>query len=159
MRHFAIFCCVILLGIALSFVWPFASANSVLGAGLNSSGDAPIVADRVVRFKKSGSDIQDIFKKYLAAGDAPAIAQAAARMAQWGNAIPDYFPSGATSAGARDEIWQNFSDFKSKAQKYAAAASQLHKIAQSGDMKRIAAQARVVGGTCKACHDVYRIKK
>ena len=135
------------------------TAESSQNPAMAADDDAPIVQERVARFKQSGADIQDIFKKYLAVGDATAIAQAAARMAEWGAVLPDYFPVGSSSAGARAEIWQNFPDFKAKAQQYAAAARQLQKIAEQGDMKGVAAQARIVGGTCKACHDSYRIKK
>ena len=122
--------------------------------------DASIVEKRVHRFKQSGAAIQSVFKQHLGNDDFAAIAEAATLIADWADVMPDYFPAGSTSPGARDDIWADFDDFKSKAADNANAARDLQQLALAGtDKSAIAAAAKKLGGTCKACHQSYRIKK
>ena len=120
--------------------------------------ESPIVEKRVKRFKQSGADIQAVFKKHLPAGDYASIEAAALRMAAWGDEMPDAFPTGSRSVGADDALWDNFSDFKAKAEAMASASRALKAAAGSGDKASVTAAAKRVGGTCKSCHDSYRIK-
>ena len=120
--------------------------------------ESPMVEKRVKRFKQSGADIQAVFKKHLPAGDYAAIEAAALRMAAWGDEMPDAFPAGSRSVGADDALWDNFPDFKAKSEAMAEASRALKAAAGSGDKVSVAAAAKRVGGTCKSCHDSYRIK-
>ena len=129
-------------------------------ATVEPAADASIVEKRVHRFKQSGAAIQSVFKEHLGNDDFAAIAEAATLMAGWADVMPDYFPAGSTSPGARDDIWADFDDFKSKAADNANAARDLQQLALAGtDKSAIAAAAKKLGGTCKACHQSYRIKK
>ena len=129
-------------------------------ASVEPAADASIVEKRVHRFKQSGAAIQSVFKEHLGNDDFAAIAEAATLMAGWADVMPDYFPAGSTSPGARDDIWADFNDFKSKAADNAKAARDLQQLALAGtDKSAIAAAAKKLGGTCKACHQSYRIKK
>ena len=129
-------------------------------ASVEPAADASIVEKRVHRFKQSGAAIQSVFKEHLGNDDFAAIAEAATLMADWADVMPDYFPAGSTSPGARDDIWADFDDFKSKAADNAKAARDLQQLALAGtDKSAIAAAAKKLGGTCKACHQSYRIKK
>tara|TARA_B100001057_G_scaffold133767_1_gene133184 strand:- start:368 stop:838 length:471 start_codon:yes stop_codon:yes gene_type:complete len=122
--------------------------------------DASIIDKRVHRFKQSGAAIQSVFKEHLGADDFAAIVEAATLMADWADVMPDYFPAGSESRGASDEIWADFDDFKSKAADNAKAARDLRQLASAGtDKGAIVGAARKLGGTCKACHQSYRIKK
>ncbi len=57
---------------------------------------------------------------------------------------------------AKDEIWDNYTDFSSKAQKLGDAAAAL--VAAAGDGADPAKEAfRTMAGACKACHDDYRL--
>jgi cytochrome c556 len=122
--------------------------------------ESPIVEQRVKRFKQSGADIQAVFKKHIPAKDFAAIEAAAQRMAAWADDMPDSFPPGSKSVGARASLWDDFADFKTKAAAQATAARNLQAAASagSGDVAQVAAAAKKLGGTCKACHDAYRIK-
>ena len=129
-------------------------------ASVEPTADASFVEKRVHRFKQSGAAIQSVFKEHLGNDDFAAIAEAATLMAGWADVMPDYFPAGSTSPGARDDIWADFDDFKSKAADNANAARDLQQLALAGtDKSAIAAAAKKLGGTCKACHQSYRIKK
>ena len=122
--------------------------------------DASIVDKRIHRFKQSGAAIQSVFKEHLGANDFAAIAEAATLIADWADVMPDYFPTGSASPGARDEIWADFDDFKSKAADNAKAARDLQQLALAGtDKGSIVAAASKLGGTCKACHQSYRLKQ
>ena len=120
--------------------------------------ESPIVEKRVKRFKQAGADIQAVFKKHLPKSDFEAIEEAALRMAAWGEEMPDAFPVGSTSVGVKSALWTNFLDFKMKAAQHVAAARQLKAVAGSKDPKKVAEAAKRVGGTCKSCHQSYRIK-
>lgn len=121
--------------------------------------EGDVVAERIKHFKHNGADIQAIFRKHMPAEDNAAIEAAAKHMIKWGNRMTDYFPEGSHSEGAKKEIWENFSDFKSKARANVRAAEVLAMAARDGDKAAIRKAARAVGGTCKACHDSYRNKK
>ena len=120
--------------------------------------ESPIVEERVKRFKQSGADIQAIFKKHIGAGNYVAIEEAALRMAAWGRQMPDTFPEGSSSVGANPDIWENFPDFKNKAEDFDNAAMQLKAVAGSRQAGPVKSAAQAVGATCKSCHQSYRIK-
>ena len=143
-------------GVALAVL----AASSTMSVSAHEPGsyESPIVEKRVKRFKQSGGDIQAVFKKHLPAGDYAAIEAAAGRMAAWADDMPDAFPAGSRSVGAKNDIWDNFSDFETKAKAMASAARALQTAAASGDKGAVAGAAKRVGGTCKSCHDSYRIK-
>ena len=133
---------------------------------VGSANAQDVVKHRVEKFKQNGADIQAIFKKHVPRGDFKAVEAAAARMAAWGAEMTDYFPPGATSDGARASLWDNFGDFTAKAVAFEAAARELQQAAAVDsavksmlEQELVKAAAQKVGGTCKACHDSYRIKK
>lgn len=144
----------------LLLVAVLATGLTTVGASAHEPGnyESAIVEERVKRFKLSGSDIQAVFKKHLGAGDFAPIEEAAERMARWADEMPDAFPKGSVSMGADNAIWENFPDFKQKAEEHAAAAWQLKAVAGSGDRDKVLNAAKRVGATCKACHTDYRIK-
>lgn len=94
----------------------------------------------------------DLAQIRAAAGVVP---QAAAGMAEW-------FPAGTgPDAGIETEalpvIWGNKADFNDKVAAMQKAAAQLDSAAQGGEVAKIAAAFKATGGTCKACHDKYRL--
>ena len=120
--------------------------------------ESAIVEQRVKRFKQSGADIQSVFKQHIPSKNFGAIEAAAMRIAIWASQMPDAFPEGSTSVGARDTLWENFSDFKAKAEANETAARNLKAAVGSQDMQQIVAAAKKVGATCKSCHEAYRLK-
>ena len=57
---------------------------------------------------------------------------------------------------AKDAIWENWSDFSSKVDKYAADTAALAKVAETGDMGQFGAAFQKATSNCKACHDTYK---
>ena len=89
-----------------------------------------------------------------ARGPAAAIAGAAAR-------LESLFPegSGGPPTRSKPEIWQNMADFKVKLAALKDAAQALDAAAKGSDLDAVKAAARNVGGTCGACHRLYRAPK
>jgi cytochrome c556 len=72
------------------------------------------------------------------------------------------FPAGSdASAGvrtaAKPEIWQQPLQFKTAQDNFARAADAFFAVASRGDADAIRTEARKLGGTCKGCHDTYRV--
>lgn len=88
---------------------------------------------------------------------AATISKIVPRMTTW-------FPAGSgpvpgVKTAAKPEIWTKRADFDAMQRKLIVDTAQLDKLAAAGDMKAVAAQARVVGGDCKACHDEFRTRE
>ena len=108
-----------------------ATAMKTLGGSLRRVGQAASVED--------------------ARGPAAATAGAAAR-------LETLFPegSGGPPTRSKPEIWQNMADFKAKLAALRDAARALDAAAKGADLDAVKTAARNVGGTCGACHRVYR---
>ena len=89
------------------------------------------------------------------------IAEHARALSASSKIIADIFPEG-TGEGKTDAkavIWQKWDDYKAKAGDLGREAAKLEKIARSGSMADIGAQAKKVGKTCGGCHKKFRKKK
>jgi cytochrome c556 len=72
-----------------------------------------------------------------------------------------WFPQGSGpelgKTGAKPEIWQTPQDFEAKLRNFQAAALAFNSAAAGNDAGAIKARFADMGGTCKACHDKYRM--
>ena len=82
------------------------------------------------------------------------VASLAARSSTW-------FAKGsgpeAGKTGAKPEIWQNWPDFVAKNRAFQQSAQAFRSVAAKGDMAAAKASYGDLAGTCKACHDKYRM--
>lgn len=82
------------------------------------------------------------------------VASLAARSSTW-------FAKGsgpeAGKTGAKGEIWQNWPDFVAKNRAFQQSAQAFRAVAANGDMTAAKATYADLAGTCKACHDKYRM--
>lgn len=58
---------------------------------------------------------------------------------------------------AKANIWENMDDFGAKGKAMHEAAQALIVVAKAGDEANFGAAVGKLGGTCKACHDDYRV--
>lgn len=58
---------------------------------------------------------------------------------------------------AKASIWENMDDFGAKAKAMHEAAAVVVAAAEAGDGAAFGAGLQKMGGTCKACHDDYRV--
>ena len=57
---------------------------------------------------------------------------------------------------AKDAIWEDWADFASKMDTYAADTANLAKVAETGDMAQFGAAFQKATSNCKSCHDKYK---
>lgn len=129
-----------------------------------AAGEAPpVIKEREENFEAIGKSFKAV--RGQLEGDAPDFAVIAAN-AQDINAramkIADHFPAGTSTAdGFKTEalpaIWEKPEEFKAAAQKLVDESAKLASIAAGGDKAAVSAQAMVMGGTCKGCHDKFRL--
>jgi len=128
---------------------------SILATCLISVTQAGVIEDRKSKFKESVAILRAI-KTQIGKGDFEAVAAGGRNIADWATKMPDFFPQGSESAGARESIWLNFEDFRSKATANKQAALQLEKAAGTKDAEQIMAAVQKLSGTCKSCHQSYK---
>ena len=92
-----------------------------------------------------------------------AVHAGAAQIADLSRQASRWFPAGTGpevgKTGAKPEIWQpqNQADFAAKLHNFQVAAAAFNAAAASGDLSLIKARFDSLEGTCKACHDKYRM--
>ncbi|WP_394730654.1 c-type cytochrome [Altererythrobacter sp. GH1-8] len=100
-------------------------------------------------------------------GDAPdfaVIEESAQAIGARISANKDLFPEGTgIDSGADTEalevIWEKPEDFAESADKLIAASEALAAAAASQDLGAVQQAVKNLGGSCKACHDVFRLDK
>ena len=118
---------------------------------------------RQAQLKKMGKAFKAISDQLKAGSADLAQIQAAASVVPKESAdMTDWFPAGTgPESGIKTEalpiIWEDKADFNEKVIAMQDAAAKLDMIAQSGDVAAIGAAFQTTGGTCKACHDKYRL--
>jgi cytochrome c556 len=93
--------------------------------------------------------------------DVKPLAGGADAMAKWGKTIPLAFPPGSDTGNpnkALPTVWSDRAGFEKAAANFTEASEKLSVVAKTGDADAFAAQWKVVGGTCGACHKEYRGK-
>lgn len=76
--------------------------------------------------------------------------------------IEGHFPTGTSvDDGLKTEalatIWEKPEEFKAAGQKLIDESAKLAALAGEGDNAAVAAQAMAMGGSCKGCHDTFRL--
>jgi cytochrome c556 len=90
-----------------------------------------------------------------------AFASPAAGMARWMGQFPTTFPPGSDqghNTKALPAIWSDRAGFDQAAANFITAADKLSQLAKAEDTAGFAAQVKVVGSACGACHNKYRAK-
>ena len=93
--------------------------------------------------------------------DVKTLAGRADAMVKWGKVFPLEFPAGSetgNSTKALPTIWSDRAGFDKAAANFVEAAEKLSVLAKAGDADGFAAQWKVTGDTCGACHKDYKAK-
>ena len=92
--------------------------------------------------------------------DQEVIATNAMRLEQLADMMSDYVKVDTrkfdVDTEAKDEIWENWSDFEGKIEALKTAAANLQAVAATGDESKYAKAIGQVGASCKSCHDDYK---
>lgn len=148
--------------------------TAALGLGaagaLAHGGATGIVKQRMDAMETLGTAMKSIGQmlRGKAEFDAGAIREAAGKIeAHAGTEMTELFPEDSLKgpSEASPMIWQDWAGFEIKANDLAEEAGKLAAVAAadgastSEGKQAIAAAFGEVGGTCKACHETYRVKK
>jgi len=118
-----------------------------------------LTKQRVAAMKQNGGNLKKLGAA-VAAGDNAAAAAAAAAINEVASLIPSLFPegSGTGDTNAKPEIWQDFADFRSKANGVESVSAKVIADANAGDLgSDPKAVVGSIGKACTACHDAYRV--
>lgn len=138
------------------------SAAGVAFAALPKNKALAIMHARHEGMEKIG-DTNKLINREFRSGTpfAPAVKTGAATIANLAKQSSGWFPAGTGpemgKTGAKPEIWQNPKDFAAKLVAFQRAAAAFNTAAASGDMNAAKARYSDLGGTCKSCHDSYRM--
>jgi cytochrome c556 len=96
-----------------------------------------------------------------AKGDIKKLEQPAKALQRWALVYPTLFPKGTETGHdtkALPSVWSDSAGFQKAAMTFSEAAGKLAEIAKTGDADAAAAQVKVIGQACGACHHDYRAK-
>ncbi len=142
-----------------------ATALALVSAGVGTLAVAATPADtiaaRQANFKKMGGAMKVIKDELAGGADKAKMAGAATTIAAVARAQVPMFPKGTgPGAGVKTDalpaIWTDRATFDGHAKKLIAEADKLVAVTGAGNAAAIAAQFKVVGSTCGACHKQFR---
>lgn len=118
----------------------------------------------VIETRQAGQDLLSAdfagIKAVVAAkGNVKTLEDPAKAMARWAAQYATLFPKGSDqghNTKAKAAIWSDMAGFQKDANNLADASTKLASLAKAGDADGVAAQLKVVGGTCGACHRAYK---
>lgn len=103
-------------------------------------------------------DYSGIRAVVAAKGDVKTLEKPAAALARWIKQFPSQFPPGSDKGNTKalPAVWSDPAGFRKAADEFVGAADKLATLAKAGDADAVAAQVKVVGDACGACHKTYR---
>ena len=143
--------CAILMSAAAGAV-PFSTARA---DGLD------LIAVRQAMMSLQNGDFAFIRSVVAAKGDVKPLEVPARAIAKLAAVIPTLFPAGSEKGGdtkALPEIWSDPAGFQKIALALGEAATKLAVAAKAGDADEVAADTKLLGEQCGACHKAYRAK-
>ena len=131
------------------------------GFGIARADGLDPIAVRQAGFSLQNGDFAFIRSVVAAKSDVKPLEGPAKAIAEWTAVIPTLFPKGTEKGGntrALPEIWSDPAGFQKIAMAANDAATKLAAAAKAGDAKEVAADAKLLGQQCGACHKGYRAK-
>jgi cytochrome c556 len=68
-------------------------------------------------------------------------------------------PQRGIKTAAKPEIWKNPTAFRAAQDKFAAKAVAFEKAVATGDVAAMRSASRLLGASCKGCHDDFRVER
>ncbi len=131
------------------------------GLGAARADNLDVIAVRQAGYDLQGGDFAFIRSVVQAKGDVKPLEVPAKAIAKWTAVIPTLFPKGTETGGdtkALPEIWSDPAGFQKIATAATEAATKLAVAAKAGDADEVAADTKLLGEQCGACHKAYRAK-
>lgn len=140
------------------------AAVLMAGGALAHQGATGVVKERMDAMSAIGDQMK-VIGTMMKSGpyDTAALAKASATIASHGGpALLKLFPEGSIQdvSEAKQEIWTEWPKFQALAGDLEASALALKDLAEEGAGKELTAPAfGTLAGTCKSCHESFRMKK
>ena len=131
------------------------------GLGIARADTLDVIAVRQAGFSLQNGDFAFIRSVVKDKGDVKPLEVPAKAIAMWTKLIPTLFPKGTETGGntkALPAIWSDSAGFEKIALAANAAATKLAADAKAGNTEEVAADAKLLGEQCGACHKGYRQK-
>ena len=137
-----------------------AAAIGFAGLASLSQADTDPIKTRQDDMKANGASMKAINGILEANGPAADVAAEAAKINAKAMELATLFPAGSDQGDtkAKPEIWQNPDDFAAHLKALQDESAMLVTAANGGDMMVVKAQYEKLGGTCGACHKIYKAK-
>ena len=117
----------------------------------------------IIETRQAGQDLlsgnfSGIRAVVAAKGDVKTLENPAKAMARWMTQFPTTFPAGSDKGPTKalPAVWSDPTGFRKAASDFVETAEKLIQLAKAGDAEGVAAQVKVVGDACAACHRTYR---
>ena len=143
----------------------FALVLAALGAlaTAQAAASADPVRARISEFRELGAAFKAVNDGLRGEMQTVLIQQSARQIRNAARQQYGWFPAGSgpeagRKTGAKPLIWAKPAQFRAAQDNFARQAEVFQKAAASGDAALVKAEARKLGATCKACHDVFREK-
>jgi cytochrome c556 len=140
------------------------AASSNLEARLSVGDAAKVMHERHEGMETIGKNFKALNRELNGASpDLGAVRSAAATISKLSSEASGWFPEGTGpelgKTGAKPDIWkpENKADFAAKLHNFQIAAPRFNAAASGNDVNAIRGQFKELAGTCKACHDKYRM--
>jgi len=131
------------------------------GLGIARADGLDPIAVRQAGYALQNGDFAFIRSVVKAKGNVKPLEGPAKAIAAWTAVIPTLFPKGTEKGGntrALPAIWSDPAGFQKIALAANEAATKLAVAAKAGNVEEVAADAKLLGEQCGACHKGYRAK-
>jgi cytochrome c556 len=131
------------------------------GFGVARADGLDPIALRQAGMALQNGDFAFIRSVVAAKGDVKPLEVPARAIIKWAAVIPSVFPKGTETGGntkALPEIWSDPAGFQKISLALGDAATKLAAAAKAGDADEVAADTKLMGEQCGACHKAYRAK-
>lgn len=146
-------------------------SRTILALSLAAAVATPLLAEPATTVKARISAYRELGAAYKGVNDGlrgepqtVVVQQYARQIRNYAKAQYGWFPVGSgpqpgVKTLALPAIWAKPAQFKAAQDAFANQAAAFQKAASGGDAAAMRAEARKLGGTCKACHDQFRQPK
>jgi cytochrome c556 len=137
------------------------SLAMLAASSLSNAAEPNFVETRQAGQDLLAGDFAGIRAVVAAKGDLTKLEGPSKAMARWMRQFPTQFPAGTEKVKdtkALPAVWSDSAGFQQAADKMADAADKLAVLTKANDAEGVAAQIKVVGDACGACHRAYREK-
>jgi cytochrome c556 len=141
-----------------------ATAAMALACAPLLAAPADVVHTRISGLRELGAAFKNVNDGLRGDVQTVLIQQSAREIRNASRAQYGWFPAGSgpqagIKTAAKPEIWARAPQFKAAQDAFARQAEVFERTAAGGNAEAMRVEARKLGGTCKGCHETFRVPK